>query len=239
VSAKHPKHTSNSSILLAGLALATAANRLEVALQNELRSTLTPNNPSIEIYAFDEIFSFWTFFGAAQQQPFQHQYGISNISPTRVSAAFTYVRIDAAGTLQLATTDSGSPTIQQAAIVHEMGHHLDWIWGPLGVFHSSQSGWTGLASSDTAFIDSQPCNQVFLLSTCTANMGIPNHTILSQKFGAVISSGEMFGLMFEHVEKLRTGAFTAVPELEQALEFLPMEKQYMLNNTASPPPPVQ
>jgi len=218
--------------------LVSAGASFSTTIQFDLAVLVSPPpaDPMVGVYAMNSLLQFQQFFGKTQVGPYTNQYGINNRSWLRVASTFKNSSNGDNATL------SGSPTIMVGALVHELGHNLDFIWGPPNQLLSSQAAWTSLGSPDFAYMDSQPCNGVFFQATCDAYSATnTNSQIFAIQFPEINNADERFAAMFEHVESVLTGnppSYQVVPELEKALEALPQQKQYMMNTIASPPNPV-
>lgn len=258
----------NGSITGQGSTVATAASSLEPQLQNILkdRSLVTPNNKSVQVYAMRSIDDFSNFFSQPGVVGSSGIYGIGN-NPSRVAIAFVSIHNGPNGPLQPATSafppaNSGSPTIMQGSIIHELGHHLDYIWGNV----SSEQTHPLFPAFDQARNDDLTrllnsgfplprgaCSNAFTVATCNANAvdwgnltnlaiygdGNPNANppIAGLKYSTL--HRELFPIVLEHLESVRTGQFAVMPDLERAVltQFLDMKAfiQGLINN---PPPSV-
>lgn len=223
-----------------GVPIATAANTLEVSLQNLLATTKSSINPSVQLYDMSINDDYRTFFGLAQYNPpVLGDYGVSR---TALRVSISYANVHYQGQNGVATEsavdNSGSATIQQASIVHELGHQLDYIWGTL----STQNGWTSLKAADYANMDAQPCTTVFppaLTNACAfyAGQNMSNSQIFEADLPLFVDTSEKFAGIFEHVEASETNParYSAEPKLEQALTFFTGMIGYVQNLIANPP----
>ncbi|MGD0511331.1 MAG: hypothetical protein ABSA33_05845, partial [Candidatus Micrarchaeaceae archaeon] len=201
--------------------LVSAGASLSTTLQGQLQNLITPSPaaPHVSLYAMVSLLQRQQFFGLAQQGPYNSVFGISYVSWLRNSSTFQQ------SSNGLNTTLSGSPTIMVGALVHELGHNLDYIWGP-GLFYlSAQTAWTSLIPLDFATMDGQPCTSVFYSATCNAYPpGTANSQIFASRFSGIGSDPqELFAAMFEHMESVLTGnppSYTVDPELEKALDTM-------------------
>lgn len=219
--------------------LVSAGASLSSTLQNQLGNLITPPPaaPKVGLFAMTSLVEHEKFFGIPASGKYANQYGISFLNWLRVASTFAQSQGVSNATL------SGSPAIMVGALVHELGHHFNVIWGPAGTFRSTQSEWTNLIAPDFATMNGMACNAVFFQQTCDNNVGKTNSEIFSIRFpGIGTKADELFAAMFEHVESLLTGtpvSYQAEPELEKALEAMPQMKSYMSGKIASPPPPAQ
>jgi hypothetical protein len=217
-----------------GLPIATAANTLENSLQNLLATTLSSINPSVQIYDMNINDDYRTFFGLPAYVP--ARLGNFGVSRTAIRVSISYASVHYDGGTEASTTYSGSPTIQQGTISHELGHQLDYIWGNL----SSQVGWTSLKAGDYANMDAQPCTTVYppaLTNACAFYPGKMNSQIFVLEFPLSNNSAELFAAMFEHVEATEVvpARYSVEPKLEQALTFFPSMIAYIQGVIAAPP----
>ncbi len=227
--------------------LVTAGASLSSTLQLDLAvlNSPLPANPAVGVYAMNQLYDFESFFGKPHVGPYSAEFGRSSVSWLRVSATFA----TSGGTSN--ATISGSPTIMVAALVHELGHHLDYIFGPGLQNLSSQTAWKNLIAPDFATMDGMPCNAVFFAATCSTYPSITNSQRFRLRFPGLFdppaASGavreyEFFAHMFEHVESFLTGnppSYQSEPELEKAMDTMVQLKAYMSNLIASPPSPVK
>ena len=230
-----------------GIPMATAVGNLESALKTHLSNRPAPN-PTVEIYVMPRVNDFYDFLG--QTGGGNRVYGIGN-NPVRIAAAFTTVNLSTGGT-QSAVADSGSASIVEGAMIHEIGHHLDYIWGNL----STVAPFTTHRNTDlTRLLNSgwptpgKSCTDAFTAATCalpryTANnqaTGNPwTNLEIYQDLGFSTSNIELFPIVFEHLESQRLGTLFAVnSDLERATltQFLDM-KAYIQGLVNSPPAPV-
>lgn len=226
----------------AGNGVASAANSLEPQLKNILgnRTAVTPANPSVHVYVMPIVGSFLHYFGA--QAPVTGTDGIYGlgINPIRVAAAFVKVKtgngqIQATAPFPPAT--SGSPTILKAAMVHELGHHLDYIWGNL----STQQPFLSHQQSDLLRLQSSgSCTNAFTAATCNVAQiaNLPDNYQRYLALGYSDSNIELFPIVFQHLEGVAHG-YAAPPDLEMSVgtQFTDMSTyiQGLINN---PPQPV-
>ncbi|MBX9939875.1 MAG: hypothetical protein K2Y32_11510 [Candidatus Obscuribacterales bacterium] len=216
--------------------LVSAGASLSTTIQNQFANLISPPPaaPRVGVYAFNSLLAQQQFFGRPQTGPYDSQFGISAVSWLRVSSTF----LSSSNGNNAAI--SGSPTIMVGALVHELGHHADYIWGPGLQNLSAQSGWTSLIAPEFAAMDTKPCVTVFNSATCTANPGKTNSQIFDIRFpGIGHAPGELFAAMFEHVNSFLTGnppSYQVEPELEKALDTMTSLKSSMSNLIASPPP---
>jgi len=217
-----------------------AANAIPAALKAQLSNTLSSENSRVQIFLMSDYRSSYPkFFFTNAIAPFQYQFGITNLDPNRVSVAFALAE-DANGNLAAVEALGNSSTMRQGTIVHELGHQLDFIWGDL----SKQALWKSLRTSDFNAMDTNPCNVVFSQALCTQFGGPqqkPSRVFLTH-FSQVSSSGELFAVMFEHIISKNSGAtplFSADPDLEKALEYLPDMRDQMEFWVNNPPAAVQ
>ena len=221
--------------------LVSAGASLPTTIQNQLANLISPPPaaPRVGLYAMNSLLDEQKFFGFTQLGPYDNQFGRSYVSWLRISATF------ATSSNGNNTTLSGSPTIMVGALVHELGHEVDYIWGPGLTNYSEQTSWSGQIPLDFATIDGLPCTTVFYSATCTANPGKTNSQIFSIRFPGLFNAshapinGEFFAAMFEHVESFLTGnppSYQVEPELEKALDTMLRLKSTMSGWIASPPP---
>lgn len=220
--------------------LVSAGASLSPTLQGQLANLISPPPaaPMVGVYAFNSLLEHQKFFGLAETGPYDNQFGISYVSWLRLSSTFFSSSNGNNATL------SGSPTIMVGALVHELGHNLDYIWGPELTNYSSQDApWKNLITPDFVTMDGLACNTVFFQATCDNNLGTPNSQIFDIRFpGIAHKEAELFAAMFEHVESLLTGtpvSYQVEPELEKALDTMTGLKSAMSNLIASPPTPVK
>lgn len=216
----------------------SAGTSLSTTLQNQLAHLVTPlpADPKISLFVFNSLPDHEAFFGLTPGGSYAKQFGRSYSSYLRVSSTFATSQ----GTSNV--TLSGSPTIMVGALVHELGHQFNVIWGPAGTFRSTQPEWTNLTTADFATMDTRQCNTVFYQATCDANPGKTNSQIFNIRFPGIGTNDELFAAMFEHVESFLTGnpvSYQVEPELEKALDTMIQMKAYMSGKIASPPPAVQ
>lgn len=216
--------------------LVSAGASLPSTIQNQFANLISPPPaaPRVGVYAFNSLLDQQKFFARPQTGPYDNQYGISAVSWLRVSSTFFSSSNGNNATL------SGSPTIMVGALVHELGHNADYIWGPGLENLSAQPAWTNLIGPEFTAMNGKPCITVFFQATCTANPGKTNSQIFDIRFpGIGHAPGELFPAMFEHVNSFLTGnppSYQVEPELEKALDTMTSLKSYMSNLIASPPP---
>lgn len=229
-----------------GMPVATAANSLEAGLRSLLGSTKDPKHPSVQIYVMPQINSYQAFFG----RPIVNivgGYGITN-APTRVSVSFASV-YNQAGNLVSATVYSNSPTIMQGAMVHELGHELDYIWGNI----SGTAAFENLRVPDYSFLDvdpnthaTRPCNTVFDPTSPFCADEVQNGRSNSQELvfqypdladtNPSLRDSEFFAKVFEHIKSVQPGSGYAVdPWLEAPLRFLPGMTNFIQGLINNPP----
>jgi hypothetical protein len=141
---------------------------------------------------------------------------------------------------------SGSATIAQGAIVHELAHQLDYIWG----FISYNAPWTNLQPADYAYMNTFPCSTVFVAASdyCVNNPGLSNSAIFLLEFPMFVDASyppsdphggdaELFAAKFENVERGAGPAYPygVDPYLENPLSFLPGMATYISGLIANPP----
>lgn len=215
--------------------LVSAGASLPTTIQNQLANLISPPPaaPKIGVFAHKDLPSHEKFFGLTASGSYSKQFGISYVSWLRLSSTFAESQGVSNATL------SGSPTIMVAALVHELGHNLDYIWGPGLTNYSSQTAWTNLIAPDFATMDGLPCATVFYQATCDNYPTLSNSQRFDARFpGIAHKEGELFAAMFEHVESFLTGnppSYQVEPELEKALDTMLRLKAAMSNLIASPP----
>jgi hypothetical protein len=234
----HPGHPAGAEPTVAD-----GANSLESQLKSQLGNTLTPANPSVQIYVMPLLTSYQTFFARSIVNDIG-VYG-ATVAPIRVSNSFTSVYTPNGGTEDSATF-SNSISILEGAMVHELGHELDYIWGNI----STQNSWTSLRVADFANMNAQPCTTVFppaLTDACQhyAGQGLSNSEIFLADYPAFVDTVkdpnggdiELFAAVFEHVEATETNPsrYSVEPKLENALVYLPGMIGYMQGLIANPP----
>jgi len=229
-----------------GMPTATAANGLEPGLRNLLGTTLSVDNPSVQVYVMNIDNDYQKFFG----RPINNkvgEYGISNL-PFRVSVAFANVYNQAGGQVT-SESYSGSPSIRQGTIVHELGHQLDYLWGDL----STQAGFTSQRVPDYDSLNSwmneipgvppvvRPCNTVFDATSpfCANHPGLSNSEIFKIEYPVLTSATrdyELFAYVFEHIKSVQPGSgYQVDPWLEAPLRFLPGMTNYIQGLINNPP----
>jgi hypothetical protein len=225
-----------------GMPVATAAGTLPAGLKSLLGSTLTDSNPSVQIYAMFISSDFGTFFDHTGLFG-NGIYGFS-INVNRVSASFQDVYVSGSPTAATSPSASGSATIMQGVIVHELGHQLDYIWGNL-----SSTNATFLAdriTDLTTLLNSMPiCTAAFTAGTCgslpandpsTGNPWASNLRIY-QYLGFSTSNVELFPIVFEHLESVaNASAYAVQADLESVVgsQFAAMSG-YISGLIAAPP----
>lgn len=215
--------------------LVSAGASLPTTIQNQLANLISPPPaaPKVGVFAHLDLPSHEKFFGLTPSGIYGKQFGISYVSWLRLSSTFAESQGVSNATL------SGSPTIMVAALVHELGHNLDYIWGPGLTNYSSQSAWKNLIAPDFATMDGLPCATVFYQATCNTYPTLSNSQRFDARFpGIAHKEGELFAAMFEHVESFLTGnppSYQVEPELEKALDTMLQLKAAMSSLIASPP----
>lgn len=217
--------------------LVSAGGSFSSTIQGQLANLISPPPAAqrVNVYAMNSLRDFESYFARVPDLLHNNQYGRSIVSWLRVSA--TFVSSDNG----LNTTLSGSPTIMVGALAHELGHNLDYIWGPGLFVLSDQSAWTSKMAPAFAALDLLPCGNVFFTATCTTYPSLTNTQRWNARFTGIQSTDpqELFAAMYEHVQSSSTGippSYQAEPELEKALASLTSLKTYMTNTVASPPP---
>lgn len=219
------------------IGVAQAANNLPANLTALLSNTLTPNNPSVQVFLMGDLrSSYHKFFFTNPKGPFDFQYGISNLGPNRVAVAFALVE-DSQGNFVSSEAASGSGTNRQGTIIHELGHHVDWIVG----LPSNTTAWTSLIVPSFNSMNALPCANVFFGSTCNQYPNLSNSQIfIKKRFKQTPGDDnvELFAAMFEHVLSEMSGTpplYMVEPELEKALKALTQLKDYMTNQIVNNP----
>jgi len=224
--------------------LVAAGASLSPTLQSRLATTIAPAPaaPRIGVFAFPSLVEHEKFFGRPASGIYDNQFGISFVSDLRVSS--TFVQSNGISNASL----SGSQTIMVAALVHELGHNLDFIWGPYNpqsTYYSLDptNSWYNTISTEFASMNQKPCTSVFYATTCTAYPTLSNEQIFITRFSGIGNSKfELFGAMFEHMQSVLTGnppSYQVDPELEKALDSMVYLKAIMSNLIANPPPSIK
>lgn len=232
--------------------VADGANRLPQGLKDLLSQTmptLSMDNAVVQIYAMDNISHFQAYFGQPISAPVG-TYGIG-INSYRVAASF--LRVYGPNGLQQATAPfspaaTGSPTQVAGTIVHELGHHLDFIWGnlsqqlPFAAPPGPNPPPNHVTADLTRLLNSGACGNAFTAQTCANLPGGNNNLQNYQALGYSTAPRELFPIVFEHLISQQSGnppAFVVQPDLERAVEtqFLDM-KQYIQGLINQPPQPV-
>jgi hypothetical protein len=174
------------------------------------------NTAGVNVYIMWDIKGFDSFFNATPPASLAGIYGNSSTA-NHNSATF----------LQTLDTNGLNPTPSpyvNGSIIHELAHQLDASWGN----PSTKAPWTSLATPDFTNMNTadgvtrRPCTDVFTAATC-AKFNL-NTTSNAQIFFATYahSNIELFAEIFEHQE-----SDSVIPELENALTFLPQMNTYM------------
>lgn len=240
-----------------GMPVAIAANSLPNGLRSLLGETKDQqNHPSVQIYVMASIDSWADFFKTADAGA-GGVYGISS-SSIRVSAAFANVYSSGAlisSTAAFPPASSGSATVMQATMLHELGHQLDYIWGD--ITSNAQSPYNAAylqARTDdlTRLLNSGACSNAFTVATCNANAaswaGLTNLQIYGsgnpaanppiKGLGYSTSNLELLPIVFGHL--MGAGQYGVAPDLENVVQTqftdLSAFVQGLINN---PPPAVQ
>lgn len=222
-----------------GMPVATAANGLGVGLRNLLGQTLDQNHPSIQIYVMPSIDSWANYFKTAGTGS-NGIYGIG-INSIRVSAAFANVHSSGgliSATAPFPPASAGSATMMQAAMIHELGHELDYIWGNLSV---GDPAYLAARTSDlTRLLNSGACTNAFTVATCNvpAIAALPDNLQRYTALGFSTSNIELFPIVFQHQQSVAHGnAYVASPDLEKAVQTQFLDMQVYIQGLINAPPP--
>lgn len=183
------------------LSFASQVRNLPPKFQNALKTD------GVKVYTMKNSLAFNNFFG--QAAPLAGVLG-NSVQSLKVAAAFS--EWDDGTQIQDITA------FYEAVIVHELGHHLDRLWGNPS---QSNAAWLNAISADIPLFNAQPCNVVLTQATCDAYPGSWSN---SQKFNAKYkaTSAELWAHILQHNSLTST-----VPELQNALNYFTNMNNYM------------
>jgi len=226
-----------------GLPIATAAHGLEQGLRDLLRNdTITPQNPNVSVYLMSSIDSYADFFTEKNFRGKKAVYGISS-NLKKNAAAFVNIHSNAgdqAATAPLFPAASGSGTAAQAALIHELGHELDYMWGDLSgqlPFVDPANGASHVKNDLTTLLNSGACTNAFTIDTCNVPgiAGLSDNLARYKGLGYSTVPTELFAIVFEHRESLRNG-HSAAPDLEKSVDTqFPLMQGYVQGLINNPP----
>lgn len=227
-----------------GSEIAQAAFDLPVQLKSQAGnlSSLTPDNPNIEIYNMQDLTRMRLFFG---QQPgpvslrtFGHTLPLIRASAT---FEFIYDLENGSGVIYDPVSYSQSLTIREISILHELGHQFDYMWDDPSInliydsaiqFDKITVGGINLDSNNQI----RPCTDIFLVATCQAFPNTSNFDILFAKYAGQ-SKQELFAITFGELVGVPNN-YSNILELKTAISYLSAGQTYINGLITSPPMPV-
>lgn len=177
----------------------------------------------VQLYTMQNSSAWQNFFADTDTRP-DNEIGLS---------ATTDPPKDSATTTVFMQQNNGIANNQLVATTaHELGHQLDAFWGRVSNLGTWQTAFANDFSKNTSgYLDGETCTTVFLAATCNDPQyaSKPNSEIFRLHFGLdqidpSRRPAEMFADMFEHFQTNSQGS-----EYENAMEYLPEMKAYMLN----------
>lgn len=226
--------------------VADGANSLPPNLKAYLELTkvgLSNDNRTVQIYAMDNIDSFLSYTNSpAPDTGTLGVYGIGSNS-FRVAAAF--IRVETAGGLVNARDAADSQTVVAATMVHELGHHLDYIWGnlsqqlPFAAPPGPNPPPNHVLTDLSRLQNSGACVNAFTAQTCaTPPAGADNlQRFQAQNFST--NPVELFPYVFENLIRATTGnppAYSVDLDLETAIQTQFLDMSNYIQGLINQPP---
>lgn len=167
----------------AASAMQAAANSLNQTLRDQLGglSSLTPENPEVEIYGFVDENKMRTFFKTAP-------------ASGGAAAGLSIEQIRVSGVFSTAVAQGG--TFAEATGQHELGHQFEYIWGNAAV---NDADFLNAYQADIVDFNNKPCTTAFppgLQSVCNdPGSNLDRLVSLNTQFDEL---NEAFAEMFQH-----------------------------------------
>jgi hypothetical protein len=229
--------------------VADGANSLPANLKQIVQQTnvgLSNDNRTVQIYAMDTIDSFLSYFN--EPTPATGTLGVYGYGSNFFRVAAAFIRVDTAGGLVNARDAANSQTVVAGSMVHELGHHLDYIWGspstklPFALPKNDPPAPNYVESDFNRLINSGSCTNAFTAQTCANPPAGTNNFERYQNLKFETDPRELFPYVFENLIRATTGnppAYSVNPDLETVIssQFLDMST-YIQGLINQPPPSV-
>ncbi|HNH75165.1 MAG TPA: hypothetical protein PLF23_15380, partial [Candidatus Obscuribacter sp.] len=227
--------------------VADGANSLPGNLKPLLEQTLvglSNDNRTVQIYAMDNIASFLSFFNSLA--PASGTLGVYGIGKNSFRVASSFIRVQTAGGLVNARDASNSQTIVAGTMVHELGHHFDYIWGnpsarlPFALPKNDPPAPNHVESDFSRLINSGSCANAFTAQTCANPPAGNNNFERYQTLKFSTDPVELFPYVFENLIRATTGnppAYSVNPDLESVISSQFLDMSNFIQGLINQPPP--